>query len=491
MNRALLLLLVFSTVQMRAAVVADAFTRAVDAAAPAGSPANFTNAVNQFNALSIDGAKRVIRMAPGTYALAVGTFRMHVSNNICIQGAGMNQTTITGLGSASNPMINLWDNCEMNDLTVTSSGTAANPQLGSKLTTSSATSTNVVVRRVAFNGDDDNLWLENGGVWDGAIGFQALEWTVLDCVFNNHFDSVFVQGTANGVISGPNNADGLCRVRLRNCVMNSQGPSSDATSQARGDVTNIRVLGLSGRAELYGCWLYSAGGTNTTAAAFLGAGPSGADSLSLWPGGVYFNNCQITINGTNMVSGGVGACLLQSTNGWVFLNAVLANSNNIVGNGTNFWQQGRAIASSTATVGTAADTLEKDLLAVTLAGNTWGADGQAVELSAWGSYGATANTKALRLKLGAASGSGSLTLLDSAGRAINGGEWFLRGQIVRASKTTLKASLLLEAPGFTTNEYSSVTLTVTTNMFLRLTGSNHTAAASDLVLEGYKLTHIP
>lgn len=304
------------------------------------SVSEFTNTVNNFNTLSIDGVKRTILLSPGTYALATGTYRLHVSNNICISGSGMNQTTITGLGGAANPMIWLWDNCQIEDVKLVSSGTGANPQLGVQSSTSSQpTSTNVVVNRVWLSGDDDNLWLTtDGGAYTSVLPqFNAIEWTVNGCVFENRFDSVFIEGSAfGGDLDGDTwDESAPCQVRIFGSRLVTKGPSLNAASQARGDVSNLRVLGTTARAELYGCFLESSGGTNLTAIAFLGSGPSGADPTQRYPGGLYLNNCQVRVIGTNLAAGGVGACLLQSTNGWAFLNGVLANSNNVVGTGTN------------------------------------------------------------------------------------------------------------------------------------------------------------
>lgn len=540
----------------------------------------FTNAVNAYNALSPDGARRTILLAPGTYAMAVGTYRLHVSNNICIRGSGMHQTTITGIGAADLPMIELFDNCQLEDVKLSSSGTGANPQLGFKASLGGPTSTNVSIKRVWMSGDDDNLWLSlSGSYWDSALGFVGLEWRADECIFENHFDSIYMEGTANGVITDAFNADGPCILRVYNSRLASQGPSLNSTSQARGDVSNVRMLGLSARVELYDCFLYSAGGTNMTSAAFLGSGPSGSDLLSRWPGGLYLNNCQFDIIASNMVSGGVGGNLIQNTNGWVFLSGVsskyisyynvtataaneritwashglplhepvvftgseapggitfgatyyvntIVDANNftvsatlggssvnissagtavqcaangldqgrIYGNGTNFWKQSRPIESGVITRSTAADTTETNLMGEMLWGNTLGATGQSIDIHAWGTYGASANTKAIRLKFGNYTNNtvnNDITILDTAGRAINGGSWFLRGSVTRVDPSTVRASLLFEAPAFTTNVYTSVSLTLSTNAFLRLTGSNHSAAAADIVLTGYKITHTP
>lgn len=449
----------------------------------------FTNTLNAFNALSIDGVKRTIWLGPGTFALPVGTYRMHVSNNICIRGAGMNQTTITGIGLNDNPMIWLFDNCEISDLKLVSIGTGPNPQLGVVSDAAGeASSTNVLVQRVCLSGDDDNLWLQtDGGAYSTVLeAYNAIDWTIHDSIFQNRFDSVYISTatTPNTDIDGDGWDDtGRTRVRIFNSRLISSGPSLGTA--AIGSASNLRVLGATARAELYGCYLESSGGTNLTTAAFLGGGPSSADATFQFPGGLYLNNCQVQIYGTNLSVGGVGACLVQSTNGWTFLNGVQSNSNNIVGTGTNYWLQGRSLASGVTSVGTAADTLEKDLLSFTALGGTLGATGQAMELLAWGSYAATANTKALRVKIG------GVSMMDTAGRAINGGDWFLRSTVTRVSPTALRASALFTAPGFTTNDYTALTLTATTNIVWRVTGSNHTAAANDLVLEGYKINHLP
>jgi len=450
-----------------------------------------TNAVTNFNALSIDGLRRTIHVLPGTYALAQGNYRLHVSNYITLKGAGENLATITGSGDQSNPMIWLFDYCEISDITLHATNTGPNPQLGFvQQGIGSPSSVGVVVKRVRFIGDDDNIWVV-AGTHDpnGDFGPPATQahvwWRLYDCYFTNHFDAVLAEGLENA-----GGYDAPCLVQLFNPTIVSHGIFQSAVSRARGDVSVLRLSTRATRVEVYGGSIESGGGTNLTGA-FFTIGSHGANSDNPWPGGLYLNNVKITINGTNMVAGGVGACLGQSTNSWVFINGVLANSNNIVGTGSNYLANARTIASSTTTVGTDAATTEKDLMSITLLPGSWGAPGSSVELLAWGSYGATANTKAIRSKIGAASGSGSLTALDTAGRAINGGDWNFRGTVTRVSASSLKGSAVLWAPGFWTNNYEPFSLSPLSNIFWRITGSNHTASANDIVLEGYKVMQLP
>jgi len=302
----------------------------------------FTNTVIALNAASIDGVKRTIQLAPGTYPLGQSTYRLHVSNNICIRGSGMAQTTITGSGSPDNPMVWLFDNCEIYDLQLYATNKSANPQLGYKAASGRASSTNVTVGRVWLKGDDDNLWVStvNGAYSSVLTEFQAADWTLFDCLFDNHFDSVYIE--ANNSVDADLDGDGFndeapAVVRIYSSRLVSAGPSTDATSRARGDVTNIRILGMHARCEVYGSYLHSSGGTNTTTAAFISQAAGLYPIRESYKGGLYLNNCQVDIVGTNLSSGGVGACLVQNTNGWVFINAVNSTSNNIVGNGTNFY----------------------------------------------------------------------------------------------------------------------------------------------------------
>lgn len=146
-------------------------------------------------------------------------------------------------------------------------------------------------------------------------------------------------------------------------------------------------------------------------------------------------------------------------------------------------------AASVNAVATAANTTETDLASYTLPGNSLLVTNQAIEFQAWGSFGATANNKVVRVKYGGAAASN--VLLDTLLRANNAQEWMLSGTIQRVNATTLKAATRFEVAGFVTNDIVTLTMDPTTNAIFRITGSNTVAAASDIGLDGWKVAWKP
>jgi hypothetical protein len=155
--------------------------------------------------------------------------------------------------------------------------------------------------------------------------------------------------------------------------------------------------------------------------------------------------------------------------------------------GTNLLQV--APLSSINAVATAANTTETDLMAYSIPANALILTNNSIELLAWGNFGATANNKDVRVKFGGAAASN--VLLDTLLRNNNAQEWILSGTIQYVNATTMKTAFRFEVTGFVTNDIATFTIGATTNIILRVTGSNTVAAASDIGLEGWKVAWKP
>lgn len=136
---------------------------------------------------------------------------------------------------------------------------------------------------------------------------------------------------------------------------------------------------------------------------------------------------------------------------------------------------------STTSAQTAADTNETDLWTYSLPANTLDVNGRTVRVTAYGSYGATANNKTVKLYFGAAVTS------DSGTVAANGGNWKFVAEITRTGAATQIASALRVVGGFATGSGNSLTApaeTLSGALTIKVTGTNGTAAAGDIVFKG-------
>ena len=300
----------------------------------ATSSVQFTNIVNQLNALSVDGIRRTVKLSPGHYT---NTHIIHLSNNVAIAGSGMNQTFLwTSIGASAGGLqvpLSLYDNTEVSDLTMSNTDTNDTAFcIGRQYATlGDPTSTNVTVRNCRFKADTDAVWISNAGSFKG-VGEGDMEFNFYDCIFDTRFDTFFLESSSNDPAPG---SDSPCVARSFGCTHFARGPSRNPTAIARGDVTNIRMLGYTARFEAYSSLLHSSGGTNITSLFFV-QGPAEASG-----GGYFLNSCFGEVIGTNMSAGGVGACFGQNTNGFIAINSALVNSNNIIGTGTNVWRVSR------------------------------------------------------------------------------------------------------------------------------------------------------
>jgi hypothetical protein len=133
------------------------------------------------------------------------------------------------------------------------------------------------------------------------------------------------------------------------------------------------------------------------------------------------------------------------------------------------------LTSSTTSVCTAADTNETTLWTFNLPANTLNEDGKAIRINATVLYGATANNKTIKVKLGATAGYTFTT-------AANGIPGSLSVLITRtgASAESASGSDLRGTAGFNVGSQLVLAEDLTTQLAVSLTGQNAVAAASDV-----------
>jgi len=157
------------------------------------------------------------------------------------------------------------------------------------------------------------------------------------------------------------------------------------------------------------------------------------------------------------------------------------------GDGT-FTPAGRFARSSTA-VGTDADTAEKVLGSIPYPANTLTANGQAIRVTAWGTFAANGNTKTLRMR---ANGLGS-SAVSSASGAYNGVNWRIDCVFQRTGAATQDNSVMTYV-GTTIAANDTVlghTVALNGDATLVITGQNGTGTANDIVCEGFIAEYIP
>lgn len=199
------------------------------------------------------------------------------------------------------------------------------------------------------------------------------------------------------------------------------------------------------------------------------------------------NNDKYTISNNDVASATAIYWDGTSGNSANTITAVAPTRNAGSGTGT-FVAAGRFARSSTA-VGTDADLVEKVLGSIPYPANTLTANGQAIRVTAWGTFAANGNTKTLRMR---ANGLGSSTVSSASG-AYNGLSWRIELVFQRTGAATQDNSAMTYVG--TTIAANDVVLghTVALNgdATLVITGENGFAAANDIVLEGFIAEYVP
>jgi hypothetical protein len=137
------------------------------------------------------------------------------------------------------------------------------------------------------------------------------------------------------------------------------------------------------------------------------------------------------------------------------------------------------LASAYADVGTPASTVETTLFTTTLAASQLAADGESVRMTAYGETAANANTKTLKVYLGA-----SVIAQNSTTTAPNGKNWKIVADVTRSGATSSVEHISIEFDGVAAEvDVSKAGTTWSSANALAVTGTNGTSALNDIVLK--------
>lgn len=224
---------------------------------------------------------------------------------------------------------------------------------------------------------------------------------------------------------------------------------------AAGNVSVAGTLTVTGTQTFTGAATFSGGITTTTIAA------SGA----------------VTLATTLAVTGASTFTAAATFNGGAVVKA---------GTGTGTYSPIGALSVSTTQVATGANTTETDGFSSTLPANSLSANGKGVRLRLWGTTGATGNNKTVKLYFG------GTAYYTTGAVAANNKDWYLEILIVRTGASTQKIFItghfngtLISASTVTTGNKD-----LTTDLTIKNTMTNGTAAASDITTEGAVLDFV-
>lgn len=137
------------------------------------------------------------------------------------------------------------------------------------------------------------------------------------------------------------------------------------------------------------------------------------------------------------------------------------------------------LASAYADVGTPASTVETTLFTTTLAASQLAADGESVRMTAYGETAANANTKTLKVYLGA-----SVIAQNSTTTAPNGKNWKIVADVTRSGATSNVEHVSIEFDGVAAEiDVSKAGATWANANVFSVTGTNGTSALNDIVLK--------
>lgn len=136
---------------------------------------------------------------------------------------------------------------------------------------------------------------------------------------------------------------------------------------------------------------------------------------------------------------------------------------------------------NTTQVGTAADTVETDLMTDSVPADVLEVNGRTVFVEAWGTFAANANTKTVRLKH-------ATKVLASASGAFNNLKWFLHGQVTRTAVDAqdVFGYGLVESNNPTGFVVDTDAADENIAQTVKVTGQNGTAVANDIVAHGFR-----
>lgn len=203
--------------------------------------------------------------------------------------------------------------------------------------------------------------------------------------------------------------------------------------------------------------------------------PGGANLAGgiVWQSGATGNLARF-----GQISTGTGAAVTNSsglsTNVAIVAGAIQA------GGGSGTVLSGGQLYAGLTTVGTAANTTETDLQTYTMPANTFDVASRGVRVTAWGSYGATANNKTIKGYFGAAN-----VVYNSTALAQNGTGWVLEFEVYKTgSNTQCHWGNLVAGNTIPGAQSGTDTQTDTAAIVIKVTGQNGTAVANDIVCRG-------
>ena len=175
---------------------------------------------------------------------------------------------------------------------------------------------------------------------------------------------------------------------------------------------------------------------------------------------------------SNVVDGGANTILV--TEGAITAPSLLGRAGNST---ANIRAPGLIAAKVTAT-GTGADVTEDTLQIFTLPANAFDVVGRGVHIEAWGTTGADANTKIVRLYFGA-------KIYDSTAIPLNNGGWYLWANVYKTgsnTQTAVATSVFGNSnPATNINALAQID---TSGIVIKVTGQNSAAVTNDIVCSG-------
>lgn len=137
------------------------------------------------------------------------------------------------------------------------------------------------------------------------------------------------------------------------------------------------------------------------------------------------------------------------------------------------------LTTAVTSVGTDANTTEKDLWTYTLPANTLSADGRGVKITAWGSAAANANTKTWKVYFGS-------TVVSVRSGAFNNVHLFSMAVVLRTGSATQTSggSVIVGVGTAFGVDRTAPTSDTTAAITIKVTGQNGTASANDIVFYG-------
>lgn len=143
--------------------------------------------------------------------------------------------------------------------------------------------------------------------------------------------------------------------------------------------------------------------------------------------------------------------------------------------------------SATTTSPTGANTTETTLASFAIPTGAMDADGETVDIFAYGSFANTATVKTVRLRMGATLATSTLLAANTTTGSPQNINWCIRAKIFRTGAAAQKGNAEIIFSGIAT-ELDNFTATETwSSSTLYLAGLNGTANAADIVLEGWEV----